>query len=577
MLSGGLSTVTTMQIALVASIGVGVMGAILAWPKRTEPGGSPLVVLLAGQCWWSASLFFQLNATSRLAKVFWIEVSWLGVVVIPVAWLFFALEYTGHDQYVTWRNVGIVSVIPAVTAFLSLTNQFHDLLYISATMVETESGAVMEPSPGVWFWVIAGYTYLLGVLGAVPLIQFITSDVSLFRGQSVALLAGLVVPWATNILHLLEVFPTGGIDPTPVAFCVTGIAYLGAMTRFQLFGTTPAPIRPAKRSLFQRMEEAAIIVDRHEQVVELNDRAIAILEGERAEVVGEPFAEAFPAVEAAMETTDERGPALFRTDDPARSYDIGVSGLTDATGRPIGRVITLHDITPYVRQQQRLRVLNRMFRHNVRIIVQLLIGQAERVAETDAEAAAAIKDYADEIEAISEGVRTALSIFDTAHRAPQPTALEPTLQDCLRTVEAAFPDVEIDPPSNIPDVQVDSLLVIVLEELIENAAEHNTAAEPSVWIDVTQTERRVRVTIADNGPGIDESELMLLEQGMETPLEHGSGLGLALAIWGVQFAEGDISFEAREPTGLRITVELPVIAGAEGERDSDGGLVDVAP
>ncbi len=557
-----------LQVALVISIGAGMAGAILAWGKRDEPGAVPILALLIGQCWWSASLFFQLQADTHAAKILWIDVSWLGVVVVPVAWLFFSLEYTGHTQYLTRRNLVIVAVIPVITAALSLTNEYHNLLYVNAAMVEHQGLTTMHRDPGIWYWAIAGYTYLLGVVAAVLLLQYLTSQVATFRGQSVTLLGGMLAPWVTNAVHLAGVLPTGGVDPTPVAFCVTGLACLGAITRFQLFGTNPAPIRPARRSLFQRMEEAALIVDRSGTLLEMNERAAEVLGVEREEVVGAPFGDVFPDLQAVLEGDASESP--YRPGTEGRSFDVGVSPLDDTTGRPIGRVVTLHDITEYVRHQQRLRVLYRMFRHNIRGIVQLLIGEANSIDELDPEAAAAVREQAEEINEISEEIRTALSIFDAAHQRPEPENLQVLLEEAIDSVRSAYPDVWVEGPDAGPDVAVDALIEVGLEHVFENAAEHNRSASPKVWIETERHGETVTVSVADNGPGIDASELVLLEQGMETPLEHGSGIGLALAIWATELANGDISFEERDPSGLCVTFELPIL-------DADVPPIDEGP
>jgi len=72
----------------------------------------------------------------------------------------------------------------------------------------------------------------------------------------------------------------------------------------------------------------------------------------------------------------------------------------------------------------------------------------------------------------------------------------------------------------------------VFVNLIENGIEHNTGPNPSVRVAVELDGDRVQIRIADNGSGIDDYERSILERGTETPLEHGSGLGLWLAKWG---------------------------------------------
>jgi signal transduction histidine kinase len=102
----------------------------------------------------------------------------------------------------------------------------------------------------------------------------------------------------------------------------------------------------------------------------------------------------------------------------------------------------------------------------------------------------------------------------------------------------------------------------VIQNVVENAAQHNTHPHPEVWVDVEADEEAVRVTVRDNGPGINDEELALLERGAETPLNHGSGLGLALIVWGTEIIGGRVAIEERDPVGTVVTVELPIIRTA---------------
>jgi sensor histidine kinase regulating citrate/malate metabolism len=64
------------------------------------------------------------------------------------------------------------------------------------------------------------------------------------------------------------------------------------------------------------------------------------------------------------------------------------------------------------------------------------------------------------------------------------------------------------------------------------------------WIDVT-----------DNGPRIDDHEVVVFERAEETPLQHRKGLGLWLVWWGVDRFGGEVRFDTSN--GTTVTVTLP--------------------
>jgi PAS domain S-box-containing protein len=559
------ATVIPLVPALFVSIAVGTAAAILAWRERPEPGATPLVGLLVGQSWWSTCIIFKLRAPALESKLLWADLAWAGVVVIPVAWLLFALEYTGRDQYVRMRYAALLSVVPVVTVALALTSESHQLLYVRTHTVGS-NGVVHFQQGGVWYWVTAGYTYLLGVLGMIQLLGLLTSDAVTFRGQSAALIVGLLAPWVTNVLYLTGVLPTSGIDPTPVAFSVSGVAYLGALTRFRLFGASPAPNQRARQSVFDRMQEGAIVVDTNDTVVEANDSCLAILGLDANEILGAPAGDVIPEYDRLPEEGALPGHLTVGDERGGRPYDVMVTRITNFRGGTIGRVVTLHDVSKHLRQQQRLEVLNRILRHNIRTETNIIYGYVDRFADDDD--ASIVKERALRIEEIGQKGREAIELFDEAREGQDPKSLVAMLDQCIASVRSEYPEltVEFDPPDE--DVAVADMLAPVFSNVVENAAEHNDGDDPHVQVTVRRDGDTVRVDVADNGPGIDEYELAVLEEGTETALKHGSGLGLWIVKWGTDIAGGEVRFEEHDPTGSVVAIEVPVLGRPQRSLDA---------
>ncbi|WP_121744257.1 sensor histidine kinase [Natronorubrum halophilum] len=562
-------SLTILSGILLATVAIGASAALLAWRERPEPGAVPLVVMLAGQCFWSALLVFDLEASTLSGKVFWANLRWIGVVAIPVGWLLFSLEYTGRDRYVQPRYIALLLIVPLITVVLALTDS--GLLHTESNLVREDGILLLSRTPGPWFWVITSYTYLLGLLGAVPLLRLIRNDSLPFRGQSMALLVGILAPWVSNILFLMGAIPVPGLDPTPVAFSISGVACLGALTRFQLFGTSPSPNPRARRLLFERMPDGALVIDAHDYVVDINETGATILGTVPGSVLGSPFQEIVP--DDSMAPTDGTVPERpFRSSHDDRLYDVTATRITDIHDRTIGHVITFHDISEHVRQQQRHEVLNRVFRHNIRTETNVISSYAELLADRENRGVAdEITASARRIEELASNSREIIEVFEQGRESIEAAPLESLIDDGIETVREEYPAARIEREPNLGGVSVASLLEPVFENLIENGVEHNPDSNPSVRIGAETDGDLVRVRIADDGPGIDDYERDALERGTETPLEHGSGLGLWLAKWGAEIAGGTISFETNEPTGSVVTVEVPVLSFADDSRDEPDG------
>ncbi|MFB6092558.1 MAG: histidine kinase N-terminal 7TM domain-containing protein [Haloquadratum sp.] len=544
-------------LALFLSVAVGTSAAILAWRQRPEPGATPLVGLVVGQSWWSVCIIFKLQAATLDAKIFWTALSSVGVGLIPFAWLLFALEYTGNDRYIRPWIVVVLAVVPVSTVVLALTSGSHDLLYIGRASVGP-GGVVHLQLGGVWYWVIAAYTYLLGVVGTVPLLGTLTSGARAIKRQGVILLVGIFAPWLTNLLFLAGALPRLPIDPTPIAFSVSGVAYLYALRRHRLFETSPTPTKRARQFLFDQMDTGAVVVDRNDYVVYANDTFFDIVDADERAVLGAPAGEVIPRYETFPPEGTVDGPLTIGDGIADRAYDVRVTPIADVRDRSIGRVVTFHDISEYRRQQQRLKVLNRVLRHNIRTETNIIHGYADRFS---GQAAEIVQERAMRIDELGEKGRQAIELFDEAHGSPEPLSLTAMVEQAVETVrDEHAATVDVDPPST--DAEVASVCRYVFANLLENAASHGADGDANVRVDVEVGAESARVSVLDEGPGIDESEIAVLESGTETALEHGSGLGLWIVKWGVDIADGTVEFRENDPTGTRALVDVPVLSGA---------------
>jgi len=566
-----------LSVALLAAVVTGTSGAILAWRERPEAGATWLSLLLAGQVWWTTFLVFELEAPTLAAKALWYDVQWIGVVLIPIAWLLFAFEYTGRDRYVTPRVVTALLVVPLVTLVVVATGDSGGFLRADASVAESAVGSFLRVNPGPWYYLIAGYTYLLGLIGSVPILQLVRDDARPFRGQSAALLVGTAAPWASSILHLAGAIPVAGLDPTPLAFAVSGVAYLLALSRFRLLTFAPAPRRRARQLVFEHLHDPAFVVGTEGYLVDLNQSAVEIFGIDRRAAIGNPATEVVPRYNDLIAEDGGHSPLAIVGSNGRRPYEATVRNVTNAHARSIGQVVVFHDVGQYLGQQQRLDVLNRVFRHDVRTETNLIHGYADQLKAdpTDERALSVVKQSATRILELSERTRTASELFDPVSEPPPPVPLDEIVDGVVSDLRSEFPcaNVVVDP--DLPTVSVPAVVHVIVEDLCSNAIQHNDTDAPSVWVTASVDDDWVELAVADDGPGIAESEYDVLQRGTETPLQHGSGIGLWIVKWAIDHIGGDVSFSARDPRGTNVTVSVPTV-GAAPVADDDGRVDPVS-
>lgn len=202
-------------------------------------------------------------------------------------------------------------------------------------------------------------------------------------------------------------------------------------------------------------------------------------------------------------------------------------------------------------------VLNRVLRHNLRNDMSIIRGFTQLMAERldhDSHGETVLKNIDDLID-LTEKARELDEIVATDHERESIEVVS-LVGDVVDAVSRKYPNATVSIES---DRAVTTALFPgferALRELLENAAKHS-GTHPRIDVTVETVPNAVEIRIEDDGPGLDEEEAEVLETGAETPLIHGSGLGLWLTHWIVSNHDGTITAAASE-TGTRMTVSIP--------------------
>jgi signal transduction histidine kinase len=217
-------------------------------------------------------------------------------------------------------------------------------------------------------------------------------------------------------------------------------------------------------------------------------------------------------------------------------------------------------------REQRLGVLNRVLRHNVRNEMSVILNYAQLIQETTtddqtATAADTIVDTGRKLADLSEKARQIEEALESADEGLVEQDLVTVAESAVESARDRDEDTDVvfEGPDEMTVAAIPALQVAV-DNVVENAVEHNDSDDPRVELAVGEVTRdgqeRVVLKVADNGPGIPDQEKDVLVQGRETALEHGSGLGLWLVYWVVDKSDGTLHFEENDPRGSVVTMEL---------------------
>ncbi|THE66554.1 PAS domain S-box protein [Salinadaptatus halalkaliphilus] len=238
-----------------------------------------------------------------------------------------------------------------------------------------------------------------------------------------------------------------------------------------------------------------------------------------------------------------------------------IAPITDDAGTVQEFVAIQTDVTDRKKQEQQLDRLDRVFRHDLRNELNVIDGHAELLtAQSDDRVVNQARRILESTENLLETAKKGRKITELLSNSPQQTPIDAVevLKQAVTTVHEGDrkPKFTVDTPDRALVVATDQIHDAIVE-LLENAIRHADDSAPTIEISLSVVEDRVRIRIADDGPGIPEIERESLDEtGAIDELSHGSGLGLWFVKLVVSRSHGTLEFETRESGGTIVTIEL---------------------
>jgi signal transduction histidine kinase/CheY-like chemotaxis protein len=286
-----------------------------------------------------------------------------------------------------------------------------------------------------------------------------------------------------------------------------------------------------------------------------------------------------PALAVPLVGNGRRLGALLIAAPPARRFRTSEEQLFRTLAELTVVAVEKHTLARQLVHTQRLSTVGRMvagIAHELNNPLAVILGsldllQQEPVADRYPERLARV---ATETQRAVKIVRTLLALARNRPTQRTPVSLGALLAETLELtaydLKHSVVRVVWQVRDDLPPVAGDpDQLRQVFTNLVLNAGQAMRGRQGTgaltVSADVVPVGARVRVTVADSGPGIPPEHLPRVFEPFFTTKAEGEGIGLGLAIcqWIVESQGGRISVDSQLGQGARFTVELPAAGAPE--------------
>lgn len=496
-----------------------------------------MVVLSLAEFWWIAFYAGELLAESQTRTFLFARFEWVGVVVLPLAWIAFVFEYTGRTEYLTRTRWAVLAIVPAVTLVAAL---FAYEGAIRTPVQTTAYGGVTALTggfgPGMWLFAL--FTWLVVASGAILLVEFILEQRSLYRGRAAALVGAAVVPIAASYVFATDLVPTAVFDPTPIAFALSSLLAVVAIVEYDMFSRMPVSSHLASGTAVDAIDDPVFVLDTGSVVVDCNPAACALVGTDRESLLGRHADDVAVLADLADDATATT--VSVEDEDGTAHYDVQTAPIDGDDDHVFGEVVTLRDVTERRERKQRLDGLNEV----LRATLQEEMDTVQRVVDDG--------DTISDVAVLRERVSVALDVSDRAGElatmvSPEsepPADIVPIIHEEIDAAREWRPDVTFVLEASLGEwAYCSGLFEPVFRVSLRHAAERSLAADTDsvVGIAVTAEAETVTVTVSDTGDPLTEHEQTVLLHGAEPRPADSDDMGRWLVNWGVEQAGGTVS------------------------------------
>lgn len=327
------------------------VAAIILQSRRKDTGAFALMILLIALAWWDITYGVFWAGTSGPSPYFWLDITYIGVVIVPSALLVFSLQLANKSDWLKRPLAALIYLEPIIILILLFTDPYHGLFFAGK---RTENSAfILDAGPVFWFNVV--FSYSLVLLATIVLVRAFLRSSGMYRWQISLILGGLGVTWLNSIIFIFGINPLPGADNTPFSFTITAIAFAYSLLRHHLLEIVPV----ARDVLVEKMTDGVLVIDDLNRVVDINLAAKKLL-NITGDVLGFPIEQIFfhmgskerEAFRALRSTFD-----IELAGELVTHMEVKVSPIMDRREKLLGRLIILHDITKLKGIQNELRLL----------------------------------------------------------------------------------------------------------------------------------------------------------------------------------------------------------------------------
>jgi len=328
-----------------------------------------------------------------------------------------------------------------------------------------------------------------------------------------------------------------------------------------------------------------MITDIQDNITHANAFALKLMHKKLAEVLDRPIAEALPNKDITQFVTQKETTQSVATTShiettfgglaPEETYRVTFSYLQDDDGTPIGKMISLKDITHEKLGEETMKEFVTQLSHELRTPLTTIAAYNEMLMDGEIHDPEVKKEFyntiRDETRRLSQLIHNILNMSKIEMGGlafnKELVRSDWLFRDCISAAEATAHTKQIKFEKQVPDkfptlVGDKEQLKVALNNVLSNAVKY-TPANGSISFSLNESDKHVVFEVSDTGYGISEEDLpRIFEKTYRSSdpniaKQPGSGFGLAITEAIISQHGGVLEVESEPDKGTHVTIRIP--------------------
>ncbi|MEA4938741.1 MAG: histidine kinase N-terminal 7TM domain-containing protein [Christensenella sp.] len=274
-------------------------------------------------------------------------------MALHMSWFFMVLQFGGGKDWLKWKRLLALLLLPVLSSILVWTKPFADLTYYGYIMDSSVHFPLAGKPHGWLLLLIPVYIYTLDLLAIVLVIRRSLFYKSIYGMKMSSFVLGPIISVCPSILYLLSFWLIKGYDITAVFMSVSSV--IAAAGGYHLFVSAPV----AREAAVDNINIAILVVNNYGNIADMNHAARQMFEKRKQALLGLPANEVFANLSSEISELQDGDSKeieyLDRQNGQTRFLRAQRMPINNKKGATAGYVVLISDITEM--RMERLRML----------------------------------------------------------------------------------------------------------------------------------------------------------------------------------------------------------------------------